>query len=301
MLPRMHATFKKQLASIVFMVLSLLAARCASAQNPAGYWSLDNGAAIKVGNSSDNSASKQSARIPIIDLSSTHAITVAFWSNRTYSTAESHALLESTADFMQSNTGFALFPDDSTCAGIQAAIKGDVGVTANCYSQPSSGVWHHIALVLDKTKSAGNQVALYIDGELQSPSKSLAAATNTNHFGNNPIYVSYSGTSTVGGEKIDDPRLYPTALSGSQINQMYSLAQTQIREDVVASVDSYGTMTTPSITTSANGELLVAFVAYDGPSGVNQTATVTGGGLTWALRSRSNHQLGTAEIWSAVA
>jgi hypothetical protein len=75
----------------------------------------------------------------------------------------------------------------------------------------------------------------------------------------------------------------------------------QIGEEVVVSVDGNGTMTTPSFTTSTDGELLVAFVAYDGPSGSPQTATVSGGGLTWTLLKRSNSQSGTAEIWAATA
>ena len=318
MLLRKPAIRTKQLASMVVLVIGVFAASSASAQISTTYRSsvdssqtgdtqlLVNGTTWVSeqveGDMSAGSASKQYVSIPAIDLSSSHAITLTFWSKRSYSTAGSYALLESTADFTQSTTGFALFPDDPTCAGIRAAIWGDVGLTANCYSQPSSSVWHHFAVVLDKTQSAGNQVTLYVDGALQRPSRSLAASTNTNSFGNNPIYVfSQGGTSSLDTGPISDLRLYSGALAGSQIKQVYELAQTKIREDVVRSVDSYGTMTTPSITTSANNELLVAFVSYDGSSGINQTTRVTGGGLTWTLRSRSDHQSGTAEIWSAVA
>lgn len=61
-------------------------------------------------------------------------------------------------------------------------------------------------------------------------------------------------------------------------------------------------VTSPAFTTSQAGELLVAFVSADGPSGGGQTfSSVTGGGLTWRLRQRTNAQLGTAEIWQAVA
>jgi hypothetical protein len=71
--------------------------------------------------------------------------------------------------------------------------------------------------------------------------------------------------------------------------------------DVQVSVDGSGSMTAPAITTSQNGELLLAFVSYDGPQGSPQTATVTGSGLTWTLVKRSNHQSGDAEIWMAHA
>jgi chitodextrinase len=63
------------------------------------------------------------------------------------------------------------------------------------------------------------------------------------------------------------------------------------------------TIVSPALTTAKSGELLLAFVASDGPSaGSSQTmSSVTGGGLTWTLRARANGQAGTAEIWQAVA
>lgn len=61
-------------------------------------------------------------------------------------------------------------------------------------------------------------------------------------------------------------------------------------------------VTSPAFTTSQAGELLLAFATADGPTTPTQTITgVTGGGLTWRLRQRTNAQLGTAEIWQAVA
>jgi hypothetical protein len=75
-----------------------------------------------------------------------------------------------------------------------------------------------------------------------------------------------------------------------------------IGKDAQVSVDGVGAMTTPVVTTSQNGELLVAFVSYDGPSGSPQTATVSSSpGLNWTLVKRSNHQAGTVEIWMAHA
>jgi hypothetical protein len=63
-----------------------------------------------------------------------------------------------------------------------------------------------------------------------------------------------------------------------------------------------GTSTaTANLTTGTAGDLIVAFVAGDGPSGTNQKAKVTGGGLTWTLAKRTNSQSGTAEIWTARA
>ena len=296
------------------------------AQSPVGAWGFDDGSGIAAADASSNghkatlsngaswvtgkvggavsasAASKQYVSIPAIDLSSTKAVTVALWTKRSYSTSGGHTLFEATADFAQSTTGFALFPDDSVCQGIRAALNGDVGQTANCYRQPTSSTWHHLAVVYDKTQSAGSQVALYVDGVLQTPTRSLAASTNTNSFGKNSISIfSQGGATQFDSGSVDDLRIYSSALTASQIQQIYNFGKNQIGKDFMVSVNGAGSMTTPSFTASVSNELLVAFVASDGPSSSGQTATVSGGGLTWTLRQRSNHQKGTAEIWSANA
>ena len=55
-----------------------------------------------------------------------------------------------------------------------------------------------------------------------------------------------------------------------------------------------------SVSTSAAGDLLLAFVGSDG-LGSPQTVTVSGGGLTWTLVKRTNTRGGDSEIWSARA
>ena len=62
-------------------------------------------------------------------------------------------------------------------------------------------------------------------------------------------------------------------------------------------------VTSPAFTTSQPGELLLAFVMSDGPKATRGQAfsSVTGGGLTWRLRQRTNVQFGTSEVWQATA
>lgn len=61
-------------------------------------------------------------------------------------------------------------------------------------------------------------------------------------------------------------------------------------------------VSSPSLSTNATNELLLAFVASDSPSSPNTTVnSITGGGLTWTLVQRTNVQAGTAEIWRAFA
>jgi chitodextrinase len=63
------------------------------------------------------------------------------------------------------------------------------------------------------------------------------------------------------------------------------------------------TISSPAISTAQSGELLVAFIASDGPNSAGSMtfSSVTGGGLTWRLRQRTNARAGTAEVWQAAA
>lgn len=70
---------------------------------------------------------------------------------------------------------------------------------------------------------------------------------------------------------------------------------------VVKQTTASTSLTAPSFNTAAPNELLVAFVASDGPNSTMTMSGVTGGGLTWTLRKRINTQRGTSEIWTATA
>ena len=70
--------------------------------------------------------------------------------------------------------------------------------------------------------------------------------------------------------------------------------------DKVVVADGSGTQITSPFSTSAAGELLVAFAGSDGPTS-SQTLQVSGAGLSWTLVKRANAQPGTAEIWMAIA
>jgi hypothetical protein len=68
--------------------------------------------------------------------------------------------------------------------------------------------------------------------------------------------------------------------------------------DASASADGRGTLTQP-IQVNYSHDLFLCLLSSDGPSGGGQTATVSGGGLSWSLVRRANARLGTSEIWKA--
>src|SRR5215469_1020161 len=229
------------------LLLVPLALTPAVAQTPLAHWEFNEGSGSTVTDSSGhahtavlanvvkwvsgptggavaaNEEEHQYVSIPTIDLSASRAITIALWVNRTYTTAGGAALFEATSDHRKSTTGFILLPDDDACHGIQVGLRGDVGDTSNCYRQPSSGEWHHLAVVFDKTQSAGKEVSLYVDGVMQSPTWNLRASTNTNDFGKNPVFLfTGPGGSEFSSGKITDLQIYDHALSAQEIQQIYN-------------------------------------------------------------------------------
>lgn len=92
-----------------------------------------------------------------------------------------------------------------------------------------------------------------------------------------------------------------TAVSAPVTVTVSNAAPTGPTQELAVSKDGTGNQTTPTFTTPHAGDLLLAFVSADGPSGAAQTATVTGAGLTWTLVKRANAQPGTSEIWQARA
>ena len=91
------------------------------------------------------------------------------------------------------------------------------------------------------------------------------------------------------------------------VNQTATLTVTtaaSLAIDQTVTKDGTGakTIATAAFTTKSANELLLAFVAADGPSSGGMTVTgVAGGSLTWTLVKRTNTQAGTAEVWRAFA
>ena len=237
----------------------------------------------EIGDAVSANGTNQYVSIPAVNVSTTNAVTVTLWVNRTYSASAGDVLFEATTNYNQSTTGFGFFPDDSTCGGIQAALLGNVGYTANCYAQPSSGVWHHLAVVYDKSQTGANEVSFYLDGAPQTATKTLYANTNTNDFGNNPIYLfSRGGASNYAAGIVDELRIYNSALSASQIQQIYEATLTSI-------------VVTPANSSIAAGatQQFTATGDYSDGSQQNLTNSVTWNSSSTAVATISSSGLAT--------
>jgi hypothetical protein len=103
--------------------------------------------------------------------------------------------------------------------------------------------------------------------------------------------ASYSGDSANQGS---------SSTCGTEIETVTAVAPVGPSIDGQASGQAINSATA-HLSSTASGDLLVAFVASDSPHTVGNTSTVSGGGVTWTLVGRENKNLGDAEIWTARA
>jgi hypothetical protein len=211
-----------------------------------GHWSFDEGAGATAGEASGGSSLTlyggaawvpgvigsavsgdgidDYVQTPSVDLSHTAVVTLAVWIHRTYSLASLHTLIEYSTDYNSSAFGFGLFPDNNTaCRGLFVGLRGDLEYTTGCFPQPSSGTWHHFAIIYDKRTPGDSHVTLFIDGAMVTDTIDNRYP-NSNRFGVEPLFLfARAGTSEFTAGILDELRLYDRALTAQEIQSLFEL------------------------------------------------------------------------------
>ena len=114
-----------------------------------------------------------------------------------------------------------------------------------------------------------------------------------------------SATVPAGSVISESPAAGTTIVTGSPVALVVSAGPSLAPPAVDASVSSDGAgARSVALTTTAPGDVLVAFAASDGPVPPNantQSLTIAGGGLTWTRVQRAATARGVSEIWTATA
>ena len=163
-----------------------------------------------------NGTTNYGATASTINLSSYNKVVVEALMNYTYTGAGAVAW-ESTNNLNASTTGFGFFQTDpSLLTNSTVILKGDVGHSYGYVTRSSTGDWHHVAAVYDKSLST-NEVSLYIDGVLRTISSRPLNSNNTNNFGTDILYLmSRGGGSLFNQAKIQHLAIY-SGLTATQI------------------------------------------------------------------------------------
>ncbi len=178
----------------------------------------------KIDGSLNFNGTSNSVSAPAVDSSATNAITVSLWLNQSSFGTGDQMAIEGTTNSNLYTTGYFIDPNSSApCSGyVQISILGDVGYNQACYTRPSAGAWHQYVAVFDKSQAV-NEVALYIDGTLQTPTSYPTNTDNTNNFGNVPVYLmSRGGSSFFNSGLLDEVQISNTALSSGWIATEYN-------------------------------------------------------------------------------
>ena len=192
------------------------------------------------------------------------------------------------------HTGYAFFPfsKDIVISGANS--------TGNFTTSPTRA-W-----------SISGTVSPAASGVLVALNGTTSGATTTDAAGNYtfPGLVSgtYSLTPSQSGYTFTPASLAVAVNRANVVGENFTRQQAatgKIAIDATASGNSalaQATVSTPSFSTNASNELLLAFVAADSTSSPNTTVdSISGGGLGWTLVQRTNVQAGTSEIWRTFA
>ena len=196
-----------------------------------------------------------------------------------------------------SSSGYAYVPSTQS-----VVLSGANETGVNFSAQPTKSTFSISGVITPLAAGSGAKVSL---------SGAATATTTADANGNYSFGSLGSGTYAVvpsaGGFSFS-PAQQAVTLNGASVTNINfngSPAVASIARDVMVSEDASAastTITSPSFSTVAGSEEILALIATDYLSGANTSVmSVTGGGLTWRLVERSNGQDGTAEIWGAFA
>lgn len=190
------------------------------------------------------------------------------------------------------------------------------------FTNESSSGWQQATFSTPVTVTANTTYVVSYHTDAGHYSDSLGGFTN--QIANTPLRALTDGSSGPNGVYIYGKSAFPTngwKAANYWVDVVFKPKETtttpppttpppaptpvlSVDQQVIAHSNSASrTIVSPALATAGSNELLIAFVTADSSSATKGSTvnSITGGGLTWTLRQRSNTQGGTTEIWQAVA
>lgn len=161
-----------------------------------------------------------------LNLSTIETVTVSFWLRANSWTAD-----QSVLDILWTSASITVLNviSNTWCFSGNGQVKiverTNSGDNYRCYSSPSTGVWHHYAIVIDISQPADGEIAaFYVDGVAQTATSVSETMDNTAGYPSDAVLTIM--TSTAG--TLDDVRVYTQTLSASQVTQLYQTGATMM-------------------------------------------------------------------------
>jgi hypothetical protein len=179
---------------------------------------------------------------------------------------------------------------------VNVAVLADQIAPSVSLTAPAAGsVSGNVLVAASATDNVGVAGVKFFDGATQIGAEDTAApyqvTWNTSSVANGPHSLTAIARDAAGN----------TASAAVAVT-VSNVTLTAPTVDKAIFSEGSGKRTTAAFSTTASGDVLVAFVASDGPAAQNgQTVTVSGAGLTWTRVKRQALSFGDAEIWTATA
>jgi hypothetical protein len=130
---------------------------------------------------------------------------------------------EFTSNFNNTNGGFLINPNSTSSGGrFEVAIGRGASRNNAYFTRPSSGVWHHYAIVLNSAAAAAQQIVVYVDGQAVAVAKG-SSGTGAGNFASSTLnFMSRNGSSLFGAGSLDEVAIYGQALTAAQVSQHFA-------------------------------------------------------------------------------
>jgi YD repeat-containing protein len=163
-----------------------------------------------------------SAAQAALNLSTTNKLTLEFWMKWDGFANDDDLAFELTPNFNSNPGGFLVDPNAPEEGGRFAVGLGS-GESRNTayFTRPSTGQWHHYAIVMDTTAPAASQVIPYVDGQAV-PYVKTKSGTGAGNFANSSLFfMSRAASALFGAGDLDEVALYNRALPATTIAQHF--------------------------------------------------------------------------------
>jgi len=180
---------------------------------------------------------------------------------------------------------------------VNVAVLADQIAPSVALTAPAAGsVSGNVLVSASASDNVGVAGVKFFDGVTQIGSEVTAP----------PYQVTWNTTSVVNGPHsltaVGRDAAGNSATSAAVTVTVSNVVLTAPTVDKIIFSEGAGKRTTAAFSTTKANDVLVAFVASDGPAAANaQTVTVSGAGLTWTRVRRQAGSFGDAEIWTATA
>ena len=156
------------------------------------------------------------------NLPASNVWSISFWINTTQTSLEGY-LFSLTSDYYSNNA----FVSELNFQNINNLLA---GISASPYNFKTlskvlnDNNWHHIVLIFDRSKSANDEIKIYIDNVLQT--LSVFNSNNGDHsvnFVSDKLYIGATGSNSFKYQgKMSDIKLFNRPLTQTEITNLYN-------------------------------------------------------------------------------